>query len=268
MERKSFLTILLITFIIFLIKVGLAQNQEILPPLPEETVLQQTATPTTVVPGPVNPQPAPAPTILPMPTFLAPAPKVVPEEACKGLKGLEYRKCLINLKRQVKEVKQEVQELKQEIKEVAKENIEDINKEIQRFIRLGRNIFVLAPSGRAMAGGKIDNIENNILTLNTLGFTTKWNIENTKGDKEKLQVNQEVKITGRWDVNNNIFVADHVKIIGEKPVILPVRPVQPLQPQAIKPQINDLIKQLMEMLKNLQPQPQPQPVQPEVIPQP
>jgi hypothetical protein len=108
-----------------------------------------------------------------------------------------------------------------------------------------------------MAGGKIDNIENNILTLNTLGFITKWNIENTKGNKEKLQINQEVKITGRWDVNKNIFVADHVKIIGE-------RPVQPLQPQAIKPQINDLIKQLMEMLKNLQPQP----VQPEAIPQP
>jgi hypothetical protein len=257
MEKKSFLGILLITFTIFLIKVGLAQNQETLPPLPEETVIQQTATPTTVVPGPVSPQPAPAPTILPLPTFLTPAPKVVPEEACKGLKGLEYRKCLINLKRQVKEVKQEVQELKQEIKEVAKENIEDINKEIQRFIRLGRNIFVLAPSGRAMAGGKIDNIENNILTLNTLGFTTKWSIENTKGDKEKLQVNQEVKITGRWDVNNNIFVADHVKIIDEKPI-------QPLQPQAIKPQINDLIKQLMEMLKNLQPQP----VQPEAIPQP
>ncbi|MFZ8847863.1 MAG: hypothetical protein ACO2O4_01295 [Minisyncoccia bacterium] len=79
MEKKSFLAILLITFTIFLIKVGLAQNQEILPPLPEETVLQQTATPTTVVPGPVNPQPAPAPTILPLPTFLAPAPKVLPE---------------------------------------------------------------------------------------------------------------------------------------------------------------------------------------------
>jgi hypothetical protein len=261
MKKKSFLAILLITFTIFLIKVGLAQNQEALPPLPEETVLQQTATPTTVVPAPVNPQPAPEPIILPMPVLLAPAPKVVPEEACKGLKGLEYRKCLINLKRQVKEVKQEVQGLKQEIKEVAEENIEDINKNIQRFIRLGRNIFVLTPSGRAMAGGKIDNIENNILTLNTLGFTTKWNIGDAKGDKEKLQVNQEVKITGRWDVNNNIFVADHVKIIGEKPV-------QPLRPQAIKPQINDLIKQLMEMLKNLQPQPQLQPVQPEVIPQP
>ncbi len=264
MKKKSFLAILLITFTVFLIKVGLAQNQETLPPLPEETFLQQTATPTTVVPEPINPQPAPAPTILPLPTFLAPAPEVVPEEACKGLKGLEYRKCLIRIKRQVKEVKQEVQELKQEIKEVAKENIEDINKEIQRFIRLGRNIFVLTPSGRAMAGGKIDNIENNILTLNTLGFTTKWNIENAKGDKEKLQVNQEVRITGRWDVNKNIFVADHVKIIGEKPVILPVKPIQPVQPQAIKPQINDLIRQLMEMLKNLQPQP----VQPEIIPQP
>jgi|GEM_PF-2192352 len=266
MEKKSFLAILLITFTIFLIKVGLAQNQEALPPLPEETVLQQTATPTTVVPAPVNPQPAPAPTILPLPALPTPPVKIVPEEACKGLKGLEYRKCLINLKRQVKEVKQEVQELKQEIKEVAEGNIEDINKEIQRVIRLGRNIFVLAPSGRAMAGGKIDNIENNILTLNTLGFTTKWNIENAKGDKEKLQVNQEVRITGRWDVNNNIFEADHVKIIGEKHIILPVKPVQPIQPQAIKPQINDLIKQLMEMLKNLQLQPQP--AQPEVIPQP
>ncbi len=83
--------------------------------------------------------------------------------------------------------------------------IKDIYENVKENIKLGRNVFLITPLGRAMAGGKVLNIENNILTLSTLEFETKWDISNAKGDKDKLVVNQEVRILGRWDSKSRVF---------------------------------------------------------------
>ena len=252
--RKILLSSLLLILCVFLIKVGLAQEPELVPPPVEDLTTEEVVTPVSPesvsVPESVSaPEPATTSEILPI------------EKRCEGLRGLEYRKCLIRFKRQIRGLKTEVKELKQEIREIIDENIQEIQKNIQNFVRIGRNVFVLTPAGRAMAGGKIDNLENNILTLNTLGFTTKWNIENAKGDKDKLAINQEIRISGRWDSANNIFRADHIKIYSSRREIAPIQPM-PMQP--VQLQVNEVIKQLRDLLKNLQPQP----LQPQPFPQP
>ncbi len=254
--RKILLSSLLLILCVFLIKVGLAQEPELVPPPVEDLTTEEVVTP-------VPPESVSVPESVSAPESATTSEILPIEKRCEGLRGLEYRKCLIRVKRQIRGLKTEVKELKQEIREIIDENIQEIQKNIQNFVRIGRNVFVLTPTGRAMAGGKIDNLENNILTLNTLGFTTKWNIENAKGDKDKLAINQEIRISGRWDVNNNIFVANHVKVISQQPVVKPIRPIQP-QPTQLK--INEVIKQLLENLKSLQSQPVP--VIPQVMPQP
>ena len=165
---------------------------------------------------------------------------------CKEYRGLEYTKCIIRARLQLR--KQIAKEVKKEIQEIIDEEINKIMQTIQNENKLGREIFILNPNYRVVATGKIIKLENNILDLDVLGFVTQWDISgvNTEGN-QILNVGNKVKILGVWDQQNKIFKALRIKTLSYQ--LNPNTSTQ-LQPRPFIPKAPFKTNSALEQIKN------------------
>jgi len=165
-------------------------------------------------------------------------------EDCNKYKGLDYMYCVSKIQQKNSGFEEEEENLK----DLFEKEIDKLVENIEKGIKKGRNFFVLNPSDSAIAGGKVLNIENGILELDTLGFLTKWDIKEAKGDTKNLNVGQYVKLLGRWDKENKVFKALHIKSFPSQPLFATSTSLSPQITEQIK---NQLIEKILEILKHI-----------------
>lgn len=123
-----------------------------------------------------------------------------PAKICreKGLTGLEFRKCLIDLK--FNKFQRKLEKFS-EFGEKMKEMFDKMVKESSKAIETDGEVFFLGPVSNALAKGKVKEYSSSTLVVSVKGFTVSWDVSlaSIVPSSSELKEGDDVAVLGEWD---------------------------------------------------------------------